>query len=360
MLVINGIHSGEINGKDASMLLLREILITKEKFNLIDNVDLLVVPIFSVDGHERRGEYNRINQIGPTNTGWRVTAQNLNLNRDWLKADAPEMQALLKLFSKWLPEFFVDVHATNGSDFQYQTTFAIEKHENTTPMISNWVKNVFNPYLVKNVEEKGYSISPFVGFIKGDPRNGIYDWVPTPRFSNGYATLQNRPGLLIESHVLKTYKERVYSTKAILETSLELLNNSYEEILKLCEESDEYAIGQYIDENKPYALTFQRTEEYDLFNYKGIEYELIESEVSGTDVRKFTGDGYEQEVKYFNKAVAKVKVKLPEAYIIPQEWEEVVNRMKSHGVIVENMNEDKSFIVEKYKLSDIEFATMTL
>ena len=355
MLIINGIHSGEINGKDASLLFLREILVTKEKANLIDNVDLLVIPIFSVDDHERRSEFNRINQIGPKETGWRVTAQNLNLNRDFLKADAPEMKALLKLFSTWLPDFFIDVHSTDGSDFQYQTTFAIEKHENTTPVISNWVKKTFNPTLVNKVNEKGFSISPFVGFLKGDPRNGIYDWAPTPRFSNGYSTLQNRPGLLIESHVLKTYKERVYSTKAVLESSIEILDSNHEKILDMSKESDEYVIDQFIDERKPYPLTFERTERYMPFNYKGVEYDLVKSEISGSEVRKFTNKTFEQEVKYFNNVVGKIKVNLPEAYIVPQEWVEIIDRLKLHGVKIEQLEENKKFIVERFKFSDVEF-----
>jgi murein tripeptide amidase MpaA len=105
ILIINGIHAGEIEGKDATMILAREILITKEKEKMIDDVILLVIPIFSVDGHERFGKYNRINQNGPEEIGWRTTSQNLNLNRDWMKADAPEMQVMLKLFSEWLPDF---------------------------------------------------------------------------------------------------------------------------------------------------------------------------------------------------------------------------------------------------------------
>ncbi len=355
LLVINGIHSGEINGKDASMLLLREILVTKEKENLIENVDLLIVPIFSVDGHERRSLYGRINQIGPKETGWRVTAQNINLNRDFLKADAPEMQALLRLYSKWLPEFFIDVHSTNGSDFQYQTTFAIEKHENTTPMIKNWVEEKFNPSITRSVEDKGFAISPFVGFVKGDPRNGIYDWVPTPRFSNGYTTLQNRPGLLVESHVLKTYKERVFSTKAVLESTLELINSDPEELLKLARDSDEYAVESFIEEARPYPLTFERSDNYEIYNYKGIDYDLVKSEISGSEVKVFNEVKFEQKVKYFNHAVSKKKIKLPPAYIVPKQWKEIVERLKIHGVLVDRLGENKKYVVEKYQFSDVEF-----
>ncbi|MBN1302760.1 MAG: M14 family metallopeptidase [Melioribacteraceae bacterium] len=355
ILILNAIHSGEINGKDASTILLREILITKEKISLIDNVVLLVIPIFSVDSHERFSAFNRINQIGPKEMGWRTTAQNLNLNRDFMKADAPEMQALLKLYSEWLPDFLIDVHATDGSDFQYQTTYAIEKHENTTPMISNWVKNIFNPYIVDAVNRKGFSISPFVGMIKGDPRNGIYDWVPLPRFSNGYVTLQNRPGLLIESHILKTYKERVYSTKAVIESVIELLNQKPDDFLSICEESDDYVNEMFIEEGKSYPVSFKRTDESTVFRFEGIDYDFIESKVAGKKVRIFNGKKYSAEVPYYNKAVADKTITVPVAYIIPREWSIIVDRIKLHGIEVEFFNEKKQYKVERYKFFNVRF-----
>ncbi len=126
-LIQNGIHPGEIEGKDASMILLREILITKEKERLLDNLFLIVIPTFNVDGHERLSEFNRPNQNGPLQMGWRTNALNLNLNRDFMKADTPEMKAWLKFFNEWLPDFLIDNHATNGADYQYHITFGIGK-----------------------------------------------------------------------------------------------------------------------------------------------------------------------------------------------------------------------------------------
>lgn len=357
VLYLSGIHSGEINGKDASMLLLRDILVTKEKINLIENVILLVIPIFSVDAHERRSTYNRINQIGPEETGWRATAQNYNLNRDFMKADAPEMKAFLKLYSAWLPDFFVDIHSTDGADHQYQTTIAIEKYANARPVISDWVSEEFIPYVIKRVEEKGYSISPYLGFIKEDPKKGVYDWAATPRFSNGYAAIQNRPGLLIESHVLKTYKERVYSTQAVLESILELINMDPEKIVKMNRQADEDGIKMYVSGGTEYPLELERLEVSGrTYNYKGIEYEMKYSEVAGGDVKVYTGKRFEQEVPYQTEFKIIKSVKLPKAYIIPEEWIQIVDIMKLHGVNVSRMKKDTRFIVEKYNFSDVSFA----
>jgi murein tripeptide amidase MpaA len=355
VLILNGIHSGEINGKDASMLLVRDILITKNKEQLLDNLTLLVIPIFSVDAHERWSAYNRINQIGPKEMGWRTTALNLNLNRDFMKADSPEMQCFLKFYNSWIPDFFIDVHSTDGSDYQYVSTFAIEKHENVSPLMGDWVKNVFNPYLINSVKNKGYEISPFVGFVEGDPSKGIYDWIPLPRFSNGYTAVQNRLGLLIESHILKSYKDRVYSTKAMLESVLELINKEPNTIIEISSKSDDYALDAYLKKGYPYPLDFERTEKYDLFNYKGIGYEMIDSKVAGTKVKKFTGKPFEMEVPYHNQVKASVSVNLPKAYIIPREWKDVVDRIKLHGVIVDSLAENKKYVVEKYKFSDVTF-----
>jgi murein tripeptide amidase MpaA len=153
LLVINGIHSGEIEGKDASMILLREILITKEKEYLLDSMNIIVVPIFSVDGHERKSKYNRINQNGPEEMGWRTTAQNLNLNRDWMKADAPEMQAMLKLFNRYIPDFIIDTHTTNGADYQYTVTYSVEWSKNMYHQTADWLGEKFVPFIENKVDE---------------------------------------------------------------------------------------------------------------------------------------------------------------------------------------------------------------
>lgn len=133
VLIQNGIHSGEIEGKDACMLLLRDMLVTKEKFHLLKNTILLIIPVFNVDGHERVSPFNRPNQNGPLMMGWRTTSQNQNLNRDYMKADSPEMKAWLKLFSDWLPDFMIDNHTTNGADYQYHVTYGIERQANISP-----------------------------------------------------------------------------------------------------------------------------------------------------------------------------------------------------------------------------------
>jgi hypothetical protein len=247
ILIVNGIHSGEIGGKDASMILLREILITKEQEHFLDNVDLLVVPIFSVDGHERFGPYNRINQNGPKEMGWRTTAQNLNLNRDWMKADAPEMRAMLQLISAWLPDFIIDTHSTNGADYQYTVTYILETHGNIYSETGTWLGDTFIPYMERYIEDKGYLVFPYVTMRQwfAGIESGLTRGVSTPRFSSGYAAVQNRPGIVVETHMLKSYKERVFSTKAMIESILEYANTHPDRLLNLNRTADWVSIEKY-------------------------------------------------------------------------------------------------------------------
>lgn len=356
ILIMNGIHAGEINGKDASMILLREILISKEQKNLIKNVNLLIIPVFNVDGHERKSLYNRINQIGPKEMGWRTTAQNYNLNRDFLKADAPEMRAFLKLFSDYLPEVFIDVHATDGADFQYHTTITAEKNQNVTNVVAEWTREKFLPHIFKHVEEKGFLISPFAGFINDDPKNGLRDWVASPRFSNGYAAAQNRIGLLIESHVRKTYKERVFSTKAVLESAIELINDNSLEVKNLIKQSDEEAIQKYFIKKKSFPISFKLNDKYDEIDFKGFEYELKQSNIGGSKIKVFTQNKFNKVVPYYNYAEISQAVELPNAYLIPQEYFYFAEILKMHGVNVQKIQHNQKWESIKVKFKNISFA----
>ncbi|HEY6626689.1 MAG TPA: M14 family metallopeptidase, partial [Ignavibacteriaceae bacterium] len=354
----NGIHSGEIEGKDASMILMREILITKEKESLLDSINIIVVPIFSVDGHERKSKYNRINQNGPEEMGWRTTAQNLNLNRDWMKADAPEMQAMLKLVNEWNPDFIIDTHTTNGADYQYSVTYSVEWSKNMYDRTANWLAEKFAPYLENEVDEKGFLIYPYVylkNWSKGLDEGLIY-WPATPRFCSGYFALQNRPMLLVETHMLKPYKDRVYSTKAVLQTAMEFVFNNSTELRELNREADKQTSRLY-EENKHLPLAFSNTDKYEMMNFKGYEYYWDSSAISGTQKLVYTEKKKDFEVKYFNDVTVTDSIKVAKGYYIPLEYSFLVDRLKLHGlnsILIEA--ELKNVEVTRYKFKDVKFA----
>jgi len=205
VFIQNSIHAGEMDGKDASLALLRDILITKKQARLIDRAVLVIVPIYNADGHEHFGAFNRINQNGPEQMGWRANASQQNLNRDYIKADAPETRGFLREWNHWLPDFLVDDHVTDGADYQYDVTFAIE----TDGPASKWVRKILEPELFQRVTASGHVIAPYLDFVGRTPDTGIANGSALPRFSTGFAREQNRPGMLVEMHMLKDYQTRV-------------------------------------------------------------------------------------------------------------------------------------------------------
>ena len=355
LLIQNGIHAGEIEGKDACMLLLREILVTKEQENLLDKMILLVIPIFNVDGHERISQYNRINQNGPTEMGWRTTAQNLNLNRDYMKADAPEMKFFLKLFNSWLPDFFIDTHTTDGQDFQYSVTYGIEKNGDVPPLTRDWIRNNYIPKMEKETEASGFKILPYVGFKDGDLRKGLVDWVSGPRFSHGYSAIQNRPGLLIETHMLKPYKERVFATKAVIMSTMNVVAQENKKLVELNKTADKYTIDTFAAGKKAFPLTFQMDDKTSQKIYRGIESDQIDSWITGKKIIHYTGEPFDLEVPFFDEAVTKDSVFAPKGYLIPAEFANIVEILKLHGIKVESIKKEKSFSVEKYKFKNVKF-----
>lgn len=174
LLIQAGIHAGEIDGKDAGLMLIRDMVIHGKYAELLDNVTILFMPIFNLDGHERFGPYNRINQNGPKEMGWRVTSQNLNLNRDYMKADAPEMRSFLKMIKEWDPDFFVDCHVTDGADYRHVVTYHLEKNIHMSAAVREWSAKTYLPYLEEKMKTSGFPLSPYIGLVdENDITKGI-------------------------------------------------------------------------------------------------------------------------------------------------------------------------------------------
>src|SRR5215472_18642723 len=168
VLLQGGIHAGEIDGKDAGFWLLRELLENKAAPGALSKVTVVFVPVFNVDGHERFGPYNRPNQNGPKEMGWRVTAQNLNLNRDYAKADAPEMVAMLKLMDEWDPILLADLHVTNGAKFEPDVAVLVEPiHWGPEPLRSE--ARGARDALFQKLEGQGHlPLSFYAAFVRDD------------------------------------------------------------------------------------------------------------------------------------------------------------------------------------------------
>ncbi len=351
------IHPGEPDGKDAAIILLRDMLINNKHRDLLEKSSILFIPIVNVDGHERFGPYNRINQNGPEEMGWRTNAQNLNLNRDFLKADAGEMQQWLKIYSTWLPEFFIDIHTTDGADFQYALTYDIEVFGTLDSGITRWLSNIYEPRITAKMKENGFPIFPYVQFRNWhDPRSGLRTGAAPPMISQGYAALQNRPALLIETHMLKDYKTRVDATIQMLTHTLFIINHQADNLKTLVEMADKStAAPAFRKQPHPVSWNTSKTDST-MVDFYGFDYQVLKSDLTGGDW--FVYDNTRpmvMKLPFFNKSLPETTVLLPEAYIIPAEWAEVINRMKLHGIKMDILTEPAEITVKSYKFKDYEF-----
>jgi len=357
LLIQAGIHPGESEGRDAGMMLIRDIAIHNKYPDLLDHVSILFIPIFNVDGDHRFGPNNRINQNGPKEMGWRVTARNLNLNRDYMKANAPEMQKWLGLFNTWLPDFLIDCHTTNGADYQYVLTYILEIHGNMDEGLTQWQKEVFLPYVKKQMEAMNILIFPYVSFRSWhDPRSGLREWVGPPMLSHGYTAIQNRPGLLIETHMLKPYKPRVEATYEMIRSSLEILNKEYKSLKKLNRTAD--ALTASADfRKKRLPVKFRVPDEQSVMvEFKGVAYDVDTSDLTGGPWIKYHSDQPKTyQLPLFTNNIPEIEVALPEAYIIPPEWSDVIERLELHGVKIQRLKKPALIPVKSYKFRNCEW-----
>lgn len=359
LMVQAGIHPGESEGKDAMLLLLRDMLVHREHLHLLDKVSILFIPIFNVDGHERFGPYGRINQNGPEEMGWRTTAQNLNLNRDFLKADSPEMKAWLGLFNKWNPHFFIDTHTTDGADYQYHLTYGLETGGNMTEPLTQWQEEVYLPFVEQKMDKAGFLIFPYVSFRNWhDPRSGLVLGLAGPMYSQGYTALRNRPGLLVETHMLKPYQPRVESTYAIIVSTLELLNKQVDTLGRLIAEADRYVASKAF-RSKPFPLRFAPDmTDSTMVAFKGFEYRVDSSELTGGDWFVYQPDKPAVfSLPMFLKSRVTESVMLPETYVVPVQWTEAISRLALHGVKMFALPEARVFQAEADSFSLVEWHT---
>jgi len=348
------IHPGESEGKDAMLMLLRDFAIYGEQEELLDDVSLMVIPIFNVDGHERFSPYNRINQNGPKEMGWRVTAQNYNLNRDFLKADAPEMKAWLQLYNQWLPEFFIDCHTTDGADYQYVITYALETFGNMDKDITRWVKNTYEPEITEKMFAKNFPIFRYVSFRQWhNPKSGLYSHASPPMLSQGYTAIRNRPGLLIETHMLKPYKPRVESTYHMVLETMQILQKEKSNLVKAIQKADQHCISGDIAK-KPLPVKFNTNmNDSTMVDFLGVEYTMHNSDItSGVWYKYDSTKPVTFQLPMFEKPIIAETVKLPNAYIIPVEWTEIIERIQAHGIAYNVIREDTEYEVTSYRFSN--------
>jgi hypothetical protein len=345
VFIQNSIHAGEMDGKDASLALLRDILITKKQSRLMDRAVLVIVPIYNADGHERFGAFNRINQNGPEQTGWRANATQKNLNRDYLKADTPETRGFLREWNRWLPDFFVDDHVTDGADYQYDVTFSIE----TDGPASAWVRKTLEPELFQRVTARGHLVAPYLSFMGQTPDTGITNAATTPRFSTGFAKQQNRPGMLVEMHMLKDYQTRVTGNYELLCALLAVVNRDAAKLVEANQRADRETIARGRAHNGTLALKYEATGETEPFAFRGYRWKVEHSEISGADWVQYTHEPMTITIPRQTSLKITAEAKIPAAYIIPAQWTELIARLELHGLVLKRLTKEWTGEVSSYR-----------
>ena len=358
------IHPGESEGKDAAMLLARDLLIHKKHSAILEKTILMIIPIFNVDGHERISPYNRINQNGPIEMGWRVTATRLNLNRDFVKADAPEMRAWLRLFDRWKPHLVFDCHTTDGLDHQYVIAYNIDEHEEFGGAVSAWAHQEFIPELIRGCERRGHLIIPYADFFdEKDPTKGIRGGVWPPMLSNTYVTVRNRAGILIETHSLKPYPLRVRATYDFLIVAMDYVSMHPQQLIDAVAEEDRYAtqLGTAYDISIDYPLTYRPIlEAGEPLLFHGDRFELNEGIISGQPYIKYTNDPVDFPVLFYNLVEPDVEITPPLGYLIPPQWTNVIEVLQTHGAPILRLKSTITDTFETYRFTNVELTARSI
>ncbi|OHV94099.1 peptidase M14 [Janthinobacterium lividum] len=361
LLVQGGIHAGEIDGKDAGFLALRQVLEGKAAAGALDKQVLLFVPVFNVDGHERFGNWNRPNQRGPVEMGWRSTAQNYNLNREYMKADTPEMQHMLALVNAWDPLAYVDLHVTDGAQFEPDISIQVEPvHAGDAAL--RVAGTALRDGVLADLAKQGSDPKPFyMSFAEEDnPQSGFVDSTPNPRFSHGYFLLRNRFGVLVETHSWKDYATRVRITRNTIVSLLSQVARHGAQWRQTALEADARA-AQMAGSTLP--LTYKTTEKSRMIAFRGYAYTRTPSEVSGALMTRYDEKTPQiWNVPLRDEIVPDLQVAAPKAgYLVPRAQAAMVGaKLRQHGIAYREM---RSIVarqkVEVFRATQVKFGAQS-
>ena len=346
LLAQAGIHAGEIDGKDAGLMLLRDIAL-RGKHRLLDRADFVFVPIFNADGHERVSAFNRPNQRGPANQGWRTTAQNLNLNRDYVKADTPEMKAMIGLLRKYRPALYLDLHVTDGTDYQYDITFAFPGwagYYAHSPNIGRWLDRAYRPAVSAALTRAGHIPGLYIDGDSQNPDRGINLNADSPRFSTGYGDLARIPTVLLETHSLKPYRQRVLGTYVFVEESLRLVGSEGGRIAAAI-------AADRAGRPRTEVLSWKAAPRplYVIPDFKGIAHDTYRSPASGRTEVRWLGRPVTQRMPVLGQVPDKI-VTLPAAWWVPVTNPEVIALIALHGIAFETLAAPRTVKLDMVRL----------
>ncbi|HET9233821.1 MAG TPA: M14 family metallopeptidase, partial [Candidatus Eisenbacteria bacterium] len=347
-----GIHAGEIDGKDAGMMFLRDLTVKGRKKDLLSRASFLFLPIFNVDGHERFSRYGRINQRGPVESGWRTTSANLNLNRDYAKLDAPEMRCLVEALNTWTPDLYLDLHVTDGLDHQYDVTWSYNGPQGWSPNQAAWMDAILSPALTRDLYGMGHTPGPYVEFLKGnDPESGVRFGMASPRYSNGYGDARHMASILVETHSLKSYRQRVLGTYVFLESTMRTLGGQGKSLRQAAQADRRLR-------NSPLVLDWKDGPKDEVpMEFLAVRYRWVPSDISGGRRQEWLGEPVTLRVPRVVQSEPEASVTRPSAYWIPPVWTDVIDRLARHGIQFDRIKEGREVAVTMYRIENAKLAS---
>ncbi len=345
LLINNGIHPGEPEGIDASMMLARDML---SKNSLPKDVVICIIPVYNIDGMLNRGT-SRANQNGPESYGFRGNYQNLDLNRDFIKTDSKNSRSFQEIFNIWQPEVFVDNHTSNGADYQYAMTLIHPQKDKLDPILSEYASKHLIPDLYTGMKTAGFEMIPYVNSIEETPDQGITGFLEIPRYSTGYAALHNTIGFMPETHMLKPFAQRVESTYQFMVNVIGIVQRD----AKLIGDNKKKADDRVKQQGKFSLQWSMKQDDFSMISFKGFEAKYKESGVSGQPRLYYDRNApFQKEIKLWDKYIPSVTADRPVAYIIPQAWSRVIDLLALNGVQMQRLDTDADIQVQAYYIED--------
>ncbi|MCK8521866.1 M14 family metallopeptidase [Aquimarina sp. D1M17] len=347
ILINNGIHPGESDGIDATMLLFRDIV--QGKIEAPKNTVLVAIPIYNIGGALNRNSGTRTNQNGPKEYGFRGNSRNYDLNRDFIKNDTKNARTFSKIYHLVQPDVFIDNHVSNGADYQYTLTHLFTQHNKLGGELGTYLNTQMHPQLETLLKEKKWDITPYVNVWGTTPDKGWTQFMDSPRYSTGYTTLWNTLGMMVETHMLKPYKPRVEGTYELMESMIRITEKDGNKIRSLREKT---FIQQH--NKKTYTVDWKAdSTKTTKFTFKGYEGKFIKSEITGKSRLKYDKNlPYAKEVVYQNYFKPSIEIDVPEAYIVPKGWWTIIDILKNNQIEFKTFDKDSVVDVEMYHIAD--------
>lgn len=347
LLINNGIHPGESDGIDATMLLFRDL--ASNEIKTPKETIIATIPVYNVGGALNRNSTTRANQNGPVEYGFRGNAKNYDLNRDFIKTDTKNTETFTKIFHLIDPDVFIDNHVSNGADYQYTLTHLFTQHNKLGGKLGKYVHDDLMPQLQDSLLNNGWDITPYVNVFNSPPENGFQQFLDNPRYSTGYTTLWNTVGMMVETHMLKPYDQRVAGTYQLMLNMIAIAEKDGRKIKEM-----RNAAKNAFQQNDYYPTQWQvDTTKASNFIFKGFKADTLTSEITGFNRLKYNREvPIETEITYQDYFKASDSIQIPKAYVLGKQWHNVIKRLDLNKISYTELKQDSTILVESYQIDD--------